>query len=60
MKLNIKKGISTHIRNNIFDFTNRRTEKPLRNGKEVFEFILKHANKDRYAFKGREEVEKAW
>jgi len=54
MKLKYKeRNKHTHIRNNIFDLPTGELEKPLRSGKEVFEFILKHANKDRYAFKGR-------
>ena len=42
-----------HIRTNIFDIPTEKLEKPLTSGREVFEFLLQHANKERYAFKGR-------
>ena len=34
-----------HIRTNMFDIPTDELEKPLTNGREVFEFLLQHANK---------------
>ena len=54
MKFNYKeKNKFKHIRTNMFEIPTDELEKPLTNGREVFEFLLQHANKERYAFKGR-------
>ena len=42
-----------HIRTNTFDIPTGELEFPLTTGKEVFEFLMRHANKKRYQFKAR-------
>jgi hypothetical protein len=40
-----------HIRQNILDIPTGELDTPLTNGLEVLEFLMQHANKERYQFK---------
>ena len=42
-----------HIRQNILDIPTGELDTPLTNGLEVLEFLMQHANKERYQFKAR-------